>query len=277
MAAHLLIVEGNTPELALAAQRATGRTPAIGYARALKAIDMDLSFSFAQPYFSNHDIESLDMGGYDGVVVTGSGVEWSGADERARPFWEIYEKTFAAGAPAFGSCWGMQTAAVALGGETKAGPNGVEAGFARGVRPADHPMTAGRRDGFDVIAMHRDDVTRAPEGAVVTAVSDHTAIQAFAYDRGEVSFWGVQYHPECELTDVAYWFSRSDDAALKAKAREVKSVAEDPLTYARLCAKHRIGVDILDRRYHRTELANWLAAKVRPHMRSAGRDSPAGA
>ena len=37
---------------------------------------------------------------------------------------------------------------------------------------------------------------------------------------------------------------------------------EDPAFYARICAKHRIGVDILDRDYHRTEITNWVKAKV---------------
>ena len=137
------------------------------------------------------------------------------------PFWVMYEKAFAAGTPSFGSCWGMQTAAVALGGETKAGPNGVEVGFARAIRPADHPMMAGRRDGFDALAMHRDDVTRAPEGAVVTASNDHTAVQAFAYEAGDADFWGVQYHPECRLRDVAHWLGRTKEGPWKDGGKAV--------------------------------------------------------
>ena len=156
--------------------------------------------------------------------------------------------------------------AVVLGAETKAGPNGVEAGFARDVRPTDHPMHAGRRASFDVICMHRDDVTRAPKGAVVTAANDHTGIQAFAYDQGDVSFWGVQYHPEATVKDVGYWFSRATSAEgheNRAKAgRQIARIAEDPVLHADSAARHRVGVDILDRAYHLTEIRNWLDAKV---------------
>ncbi|MEM7524784.1 MAG: type 1 glutamine amidotransferase [Pseudomonadota bacterium] len=262
MARRILVVEGDTPELALARRRATGGTAARRYAATLAQIDPSLSFDFAQPYFSDYAPDAFDAATYDGVVVTGSGVAWSGADEQARPFWNLFEAAFAAGAPCFGSCWGMQTAAVVLGGETAAGPNGVEAGIARALSPASHPMMEGRRALFDAICMHRDDVTRAPDGAVVTATNDHTAIQAMAYDKGDVSFWGVQYHPECDLKDAAHWLAAARDGADKAMAADLKLIAEDPIVYARLSAKREVGLDILDRDYHVTELRNWLTKKV---------------
>ena len=122
----------------------------------------------------------------------------------------------------------------------------------------------GRRESFDVICMHRDDVTRAPTGAVVTAMNDHTGIQAFAYDEGAVSFWGVQYHPEATVRDVGYWFSRSgaEDKKRQKAGREIARIADDPVLHADAAARHRVGVDILDRSYHLTEIRNWLKAKV---------------
>ena len=263
---RLLILEGNTPDLALSAQKELGRTAAQGFAESLKAEAPNLQCEVAAPYFDGFDPDAYDLAAYDGMVVTGSGVGWSAEDERARPFWDMFERAFAAGTPSFGSCWGMQTAAVTLGGEAKAGPNGVERGFARSVRPVgDHPMMAGRREAFDVLCMHRDDVTRAPEGAMVTATNDHTAIQAFAYDQGGVSFWGVQYHPEIWLKEVAHWISRPGDAwseAEAAKAKALLRVADDPAQNAFLAVKFGVNMDILDRPYHRTELRNWLRAKV---------------
>ena len=269
---RILILEGNTPELALGAQKALGRTAAQGFGAALKAEAPGVEFTVAAPYFDDFDPAAYDLSAFDGMAVTGSGVAWSGADERARPFWDMFERAFKAGTPAFGSCWGMQTAAVALGGVTEAGPNGVEAGVARAVRPlGDHPMTAGRRAAFDVVAMHRDDVTQAPEGAVVTAMNDHTAVQAFAYERDGVDFWGVQYHPECWLDDAAFWLSRpgsawsemeSAETRLK-RAEAMKRVAADPAHHVALAVKHGINLDLLDRAYHRTELGNWLRCKIR--------------
>lgn len=262
----VLVVEGNPPELALDRRKAMGETTAQHYANALHEIAPGLEIDIAQPMFSDHNADAIDFASFDGMAVTGSGVSWSAADDRAAPYRDMCERAFKAGTPVFGSCWGMQTAAMALGGEVQAGPNGVEAGFARSVRPTDHPMHAGRRESFDVICMHRDDVTRAPEGAVVTATNDHTGIQAFAYDQGDVSFWGVQYHPEATVVDVGYWFARSGPADGREKharaAREIARIAEDPVFHANAAAKHRVGVDILDRAYHLTELRNWLQAKV---------------
>lgn len=266
MAKRILILEGNTPDLALNAQETLGATSAQEYAAALKAEAPELETVIAAPFFDDFDAAAYDLGAFDGMAVTGSGVAWSGADEAARPFWEMYERAFAAGTPAFGSCWGMQTAAVVLGGAVGEGPNGVERGFARSVAPVGaHPMMAGRREAFDVACMHRDDVIRAPEGAVVTATNDHTAIQAMAYDQGSVSFWGVQYHPEVWLKTVAFWLSRPGPAWSKAEAARAKAlnrVAEDPAANALLAVKCGVNLDILDRDYHRTELRNWLREKV---------------
>ena len=99
----------------------------------------------------------------------------------------------------------------------------------------------------------------------MTATNDHTAVQAFAYDQGGVSFWGAQYHPECWLEDAAFWLSRPGPAWSKAeaaRAKALKRVADDPAANATLAVKFGVNLDILDRSYHRTELRNWLREKV---------------
>ena len=126
-------------------------------------------------------------------------------------------------------------------------------------------MLNGRREVFDVVCMHRDDVTRAPDGAVVTATNDHTEIQAFAYESGDVSFWGVQYHPECTLEDAAFWLSRPGPAwseAEAARAAALKRIAAEPMYNGDLAVKLGVTLDLLDPDYHRTELRNWLKVKV---------------
>lgn len=263
MGARVLVVEGYTPDHAEAQERATGLSPAENYGAALKAAAPDLTIEIARPYFPGYDPAAHDPADYDGMAVTGSGVGWTAADERAQPFWALYEKAFAAGRPVVGSCWGLQLGAVVLGGEVGAGPHGVEFDFARAVRHDGHPMHEGRRSAFDVICIHRDDVLTPPEGAVVTATNAHTRVQALAYERDGVSFWGVQYHPECTLAHVAHWHGVLDvPRASAAAASQILRIAADPAPNALLCAKHRIGVDILDRDYHATELNNWVRRKI---------------
>jgi GMP synthase (glutamine-hydrolysing) len=133
------------------------------------------------------------------------------------------------------------------------------------LRPAQHPITGGRRSSFDAITFHQDELVKLPEGATMAAGNDHSAVQALAYDRDGVSFWGTQYHPECGLAEIAFLLRTSallNTGLKRGLAHDLGRIAEDPGFHARLCAKHRIGLDILDRRYHMTELANWLSARV---------------
>ncbi len=266
--AHLLIVEGDLPEDALAAMRATGATAAHACARALSKVDPTLSFDYAQPYFSDHDIGAHDFTACDGMIVTGSVAARSAVDEQARPFWKMHEAAFAAGVPVFGSGWGMVTAAVVLGGSVAA--TDPDMGITRMIRPVDHPMMTGRRDGFDAIALSRERVAHAPEGAIITAIAQDGAIMALACDQGTTRFRGVQYHPERGLADLAFWLSRpgparpglARSAARQALARDMRLIAEDPAFHAPLCARHRVGLDLLDQTYRMTELATWVKHQV---------------
>ena len=88
----VLVVEGNPPEIALDRRKAMGRTTAQDYAAALREIDPKLDVEIAQPMFSDHNVDAIDFTSFDGMAVTGSGVSWSAADERAAPYWDMYER-----------------------------------------------------------------------------------------------------------------------------------------------------------------------------------------
>jgi GMP synthase (glutamine-hydrolysing) len=101
-----------------------------------------------------------------------------------------------------GACWGIQTAAVVLGGKVAANPRGSEVGLARiELTPegAAHPVFAGSPRRFASPTWHRDHVTDLPPGAVLLATSEVSPVQALAVHSGGVDFTGFQYHPEAEL------------------------------------------------------------------------------
>lgn len=201
---------------------------------------------FAEPRFSDHDPATVAFSELDGAVLTGSGA----ALAPANPVSALCERAFAAGTPVFGSGRGAILGAAILGAEI--GPE-RESEIARGLVPAGHPMTAGRRERFDALIRGGESIARAPSGALVAARDATGAPEALA--SGDGVFWGCLYQPEAGLTDLAYWLARTAPRV----ARAIAKIAEDPAVHARLLAKHRISLDLIDEAYRRTELANWLA------------------
>ncbi len=106
--------------------------------------------------------------------------------------------------PTFGSCWGFQALARALGGEVVQDPAFAEVGFrefrltAAGRRD---PVFGGFADGrFPAVIGHEDTVTRLPPGAVRLASTDQAPNQAFVFrDR---PIYGTQFHPELDGPDL---------------------------------------------------------------------------
>jgi len=253
---HILIVESNTPDMV-----ARGNADADPFLATLSVLDPALELSVAEPYAAPFDPGALE--GVDAMVFTGSGVDWNTADKRARPLALAMEAGFAAGKPAFGACNGMQLAAVVLGGGVGASPNGREVGVARDIKLTpvgrDHPMTAGRTDGFAVACVHRDEVQAVPQGAQILAGNAHSPVQAMACETGGVSFWGTQYHPECAAPVMAEWL-RNGPADWAPLADDMIRAESDMQAASRLGATP--GDLTLPRRA--TEIGNWLA-----HIRAA--------
>ncbi|MDB2663499.1 hypothetical protein N9Y61_06685, partial [Paracoccaceae bacterium] len=109
----LLIIEANTPDMV-----ARGRRGAEGFEQAFQHLAPDADVRVVNPYagFLNAD----DFAGVDGVVFTGSGVSWSTDAREAACQRAAMELAFDAGLPSWGSCNGMQLAAVVLGGQVAA-------------------------------------------------------------------------------------------------------------------------------------------------------------
>lgn len=238
----LVIVESNTPDM-VKADRAAGRLPAAeGYAEVMAALG-DVQSTILAPYAG----EAAELEGADGVIFTGSGVAWDTADRRAKPLAQVMEQVFAQGLPCYGSCNGMQLAAVVLGGAVAASTNGREDGLARDVQlteaGAAHAMLAGRKSGFTVPCIHRDEVSVLPKEAVLLASNAHSPVQAFAYEQGGVRFWGSQYHPELTVGSITEILERVG----LADAAEREALRQENLP--ELAPQTRM-----------TELRNWLAA-----------------
>lgn len=191
---------------------------------------------------------------------------------------------FDAGVPAFGSCAGLQVAVVAAGGTVRPCVREREAGFARRIAPTDagrtHPLLHGRPAAYDAPAVG-DEVERLPDGATLLASNALTNVQAAEIVVGEGVFWGVQYHPELSLGEVAAALRRQkddllrdglidSDAALEEHAGLIEGLAQAP---SRRDLAWRLGLDeqVIDLDLRTLELRNFIERLVKPTRSKRGR------
>lgn len=251
---RVLVVDSETADINARNRAAVGYSTGEGYAQALRDCVPDVECDIIEPYQGD---TVPDLSAYDGAAFTGSGVDWSTDDAKAAPLARVMEACFAAGLTTVGSCNGMQLAATVLGGSNRASPNGREDGLARDIRLTvagrTHAFMAGREDGFAVPCVHRDEVARLPQGAVLLAENDHSRVQAFAVDSGGVRFWGVQYHPEYTLPFIA-GRARAWQRVSEAVAADIEVADHDAAAVARLGVRQTD----LQSAARLSELRNWL-------------------
>jgi len=66
-----------------------------------------------------------------------------------------------------------------------------------------HPMMKGKPGVYDHFVSHDDEVTRLPEGSTLLAGNDYSHVQAAEIRYKKGVFWGLQYHPEYDLHEMA--------------------------------------------------------------------------
>lgn len=216
---------------------------------------------------------------FDGVLWTGCNLTiFELSDERVVRMIELGRRIYELGVPSYGSCWGLQIAVVAAGGEVQKNPRGREMGLARKIHLTaagrDHPFYRGKPAVFDGFISHYDEVTRLPPGAVHLATNDFTRVQAAAVTHGKGTFWAVQYHPEYDLHEMARLLVAREERMLREGFFADR--AELPALIERMEALHRapgrkdlrwqLGIDddVLDADRRQIEFANWLRELVVP-------------
>jgi GMP synthase (glutamine-hydrolysing) len=250
----ILILEGNTPSLI-----ASGNSGAAGFVRMLLALVPSLDLRVAAPHGGPIADGLLD--GVDAFLFTGSGTSFAADAEEAAPQRALMTRALESGQPVWGSCNGLHLAALALGGEVASSPAGIEVGVAKATtvttEGSSHPMMEGRANVFTAPTVHRDEVQRAPAGAVVVATNDHSAVQAMVYEQDGVDFWGTQYHPELAARDVAALYLRVPGIFHShiAMAEDLEAADSDDAAAARLGTS----VSALAVHNRARELVNWLA------------------
>ncbi len=275
-APRILVAEGNAPSGRKRIADSAGATASESYAAVLKRLAPDATIDICFPTDPDTRLPAA-LESYDGLAITGSSLNIHRREPELMRQVEFLRAAFAAGLPVFGSCWGLQLATVAAGGDVRANPRGREVAFARKVTlnvvGRSHPMHAGRAPAFDAPAIHADEVASVAPGTTVTAANAMSEVQAAEIRVGSSVVWGVQYHPEYSLRDVAAtvrrygqilvdegFFASLDE--LKAYARDV-SALDDDATRRDIAWRLDIGSELLLAEARECEIANWISAQVR--------------
>jgi GMP synthase (glutamine-hydrolysing) len=283
MSARVLVIDGNVAEVRARLTAALGYDTGVGYARILRRIDPALEVHILAAADGATLPPGVGLESYDGVTMTGSALNVYRGGEPVTRQVELVKAVFAAGVSFFGSCWGLQVAVTAAGGEVRANPRGREFGFARRILLSDagreHRLFAGKPAAFEAPTVHRDEIAALPPGALILAVNDF-GLQAAAFTHGRGTFWGVQYHPEYDYQDIAAVAERygetlvvegmfRDAAALAAFAAELRALQANPVDTP-LLWKHGLGPAMRSEELRLLELRNWLEAEVRPRTARRG-------
>jgi GMP synthase (glutamine-hydrolysing) len=277
---RILVIDGNIAKVRALQTAALGYDSGQGYAQTLKRIDASLEVDI----LAAADGEDLGSGknleSYDGVTITGSALNIYNGGEPVTRQLDLARAVFGAGVPFFGSCWGLQVAVSAAGGEVKANPRGREFGFARRIVQSEagrkHALFAGKPAVFEAPAVHRDFIATLPSNATVLADNDF-GLQAATFSHGAGTFWGVQYHPEYDYRDIAAATERygailvnegmfADMQALLGFAADMRVLQTDPANSA-LLWKHGLGPAMQSEPLRLLEIRNWLNTEVLPRAR----------
>ncbi|MFZ5791563.1 MAG: type 1 glutamine amidotransferase [Pseudomonadota bacterium] len=218
---------------------------------------------------------------YDGIAWTGCSLTVYEDDPRVTPQIELAKAAYESRVPSFGSCWAAQIAVTAAGGIVRANPRGREMGIARKIaltpEGRGHPLYFGKSGVFDAFISHVDEITHLPAGAVLLASNAFTHIQAVSVmHRGGV-FWGLQYHPEYDLHELARLTWCRLDKLQKLgffKDREagenyvnlLETLHQDP---SRKDIAWLLGIDedVMNEDIRLAEVRNWIERLVLPSKR----------
>lgn len=270
---RLLLMEGNTADKRARAAELGVRSSSEIYALAILAHYPDFDLDVVNAADPDGTIPGgRSFADYDGFVVTGSSLHAYDRDFAVTNQIAMLRHAAEAGLPVFGSCWGLQIAVMAAGGQVEYNPRGREVGFARKIvrtaAGAGHPMFAGKGAVFDAPCIHYDEVTRLPDNATLLASNAHSLVQAAIVPVGRSEVWAVQYHPEFDIAQLVQLYTLyaddmiaqgffADRAALDAYVKVLTGLAAAPAD-AGLAWQLGVDEDITDDSRRRAEIINWI-------------------
>jgi GMP synthase (glutamine-hydrolysing) len=285
-APRLLVLEGNPPEARDAHVAAGGVVASQGYGALLQELLPSAVIDVCFPADAGVNLpDGQALEGYDGVAITGSSLHVYEGGPAVMQQVELAKAVLKSNTPVFGSCWGLQVLTVAAGGVVRRNPKGREVGFGRSITLTEagrkHPMYSGKHKVFNAPTVHLDEVETLAPGMTVLATNAVSDVQSAEIRCNGAVAWGVQYHPEYPLREVATIVRRIgkrlisegfflDEADINIFAGDLMTLDRDP-DEKRLAWRYGISKNILDKKLRTGEVANWLEYQVLPTRAKRGR------
>jgi len=238
------------------------------------------------PADTNEELPSR-LDDFDGFLWTGSNGTVYKESPGVKRQLDLVRAMLQLDRPVWGSCWGLQLAAQASGGEVHACPAGREWMLARNVKLNEagiaHEMFRGKPPVFSGLVMHLDEVCKTPAGAVVLASNHHSPVQAMELIVGKCSFWSTQYHPEYTLLTMAKLMKSRTEALVREGhfpgPEAVVSLADKLIRISDLsisdhgCEEYEalrieLGLDdsVLNADLKEREIINWIEFRLKPFL-----------
>ncbi|WP_164549770.1 type 1 glutamine amidotransferase [Altericroceibacterium xinjiangense] len=274
---RLVLLEGNTAEKRALGAKLGVRSSSAIYAEAILRHFPTLELDVLNGADEGAALpDGRGWTNYDGLVITGSSLHAYDPHFAVTNQIDLVREAAETGIPIFGSCWGLQIAAMAAGGMVEYNPRGREVGIARKILPnehgRDHPMFTLKGRVFDAPCIHYDEVTRLPENAKLLASNSHSAIQAAVIPVGKSAVWAVQYHPEFDLLQLLQLYRLysgdmvkegffASEAEMEAYLDKLERLTENP---GDMGLRWQLGIDedILDDRIRNGEIIAWIEHEV---------------
>ena len=217
MTLRLLVVASETPTQRAQRRRHAGASSDETYKETLLSLCPDASVETISCVDTALDPPGFDLEGFDGVFFAGSPIDMQIDGLEARSAANFMSNVYQVG--------------VAAGGRSEPRLPHMKAGFVRGITATDagrrHPLLAGREIVWNAPAMHAQIVAELPEGGTLLARSRHTPVEAAEIRHANGVFYGVQYHPEISLAEIAMALRReTDDLIAQGLARAAGDVDE---------------------------------------------------
>lgn len=266
---RLLVVEGNRKETWQAREACGGVAYHKRFRSMLKLLQPESEVAVAFPADEQSTLPTIDqLKTFDGVLWTGSSLyvqDQSPAVMRQLAFADV---VFESGVPFYGSCWGLQIATVVAGGEVGPNPKGREIGITLPIELTEagkkHACFQGRKENFNALCVHLDEVVKLPENSVVLAGNEHSAVQALTFRYKKSEFFGVQYHPEFLVSDMVFIIRFLSELLISEGLFQSEELVE---AFAlKLEDQSRLPECVTNYLLHAQEIKYWLDGLIKPEM-----------